>query len=70
MLYVFFIFFILLNMFLAIMNDAYAEVKADMSRKQHEFEMIDFFKKVGHLPVSTTMDHELSGHLFCAFAAA
>jgi len=45
-LYVFFIFFILLNMFLAIINDAYSEVKAEMSRQKHEFEMIDFFKKV------------------------
>jgi polycystin 2 len=44
-LYVFFVFFILLNMFLAIINDAYAEVKADMSRQKSEFEMIDFFKK-------------------------
>ena len=44
--YVFFIFFILLNMFLAIVNDAYSEVKAEMSRQKHEFEMIDFFKKV------------------------
>lgn len=45
-LYVFFTFFILLNMFLAIINDAYSEVKAEMSRQKHEFEMIDFFKKV------------------------
>jgi len=44
--YVFFIFFIFLNMFLAIINDAYSEVKAEMSRQKHEFEMIDFFKKV------------------------
>ena len=44
--YVFFIFFILLNMFLAIVNDAYSEVKAEMSRQKHEFEMVDFFKKV------------------------
>lgn len=45
-LYVFFIFFILLNMFLAIINDSYSEVKAEMSRHKHEFEMIHFFKKV------------------------
>jgi len=44
--YVFFIFFILLNMFLAIINDAYSEVKAEMSWQKHEFEMIDFFRKV------------------------
>jgi len=45
-LYVFFIFFILLNMFLAIVIDAYSEVKAKMSRHKHDFEMIHFFKKV------------------------
>ena len=33
-------------MFLAIINDAYSEVKAEMSRQKHEFEMFDFFKKV------------------------
>jgi len=33
-------------MFLAIVNDAYSEVKAEMSRQKHEFEMVDFFKKV------------------------
>jgi len=33
-------------MFLAIINDAYSEVKAEMSRQKHDFEMIDFFKKV------------------------
>jgi len=35
-------------MFLAIVNDAYSEVKSEMSRQKHEFEMIDFFKKVKH----------------------
>ena len=50
-LFVFFTFFVLLNMFLAIVNDAYSEVKAEMSRQKHEFEMIDFFKKVRIKPV-------------------
>jgi polycystin 2 len=46
MLYVFFVFFVLLNMFLAIINDTYSEVKADISQQKSEFEMGDYFKKV------------------------
>lgn len=34
------------NMFLAIINDAYSEVKADMSQQRSEMEMTDFIKKV------------------------
>jgi len=45
-LYVFFVFFILLNMFLAIINDTYSEVKADISTQKSEFEMADYFKQV------------------------
>ena len=45
-LYVFFVFFILLNMFLAIINDTYAEVKSDLAEQKNEFEMGDYFKKV------------------------
>ncbi|CAD5121175.1 DgyrCDS9711 [Dimorphilus gyrociliatus] len=44
-LYVFFVFFVLLNMFLAIINDTYSEVKADISNQTNEFEMADYFKK-------------------------
>ena len=46
-LYVFFVFFVLLNMFLAIINDTYSEVKADISSQKNEFEMADYFKQVG-----------------------
>ena len=45
-LYVFFVFFILLNMFLAIINDTYSEVKADISTQKSEFEMSDYLKQV------------------------
>ena len=45
-LYVFFVFFVLLNMFLAIINDTYCEVKADLSEKPNEFEMGDYLKLV------------------------
>ncbi|KAM4604153.1 polycystin-2 isoform 2-T2 [Polymixia lowei] len=43
--FVFFIFFILMNMFLAIINDTYSEVKADTSQQRAEMEMTDLIKK-------------------------
>ncbi|XP_074647871.1 polycystin-2-like isoform X2 [Tubulanus polymorphus] len=45
LLYVFFVFFVLINMFLAIINDTYSEVKADIANQKNEFEMADYFKK-------------------------
>lgn len=45
-LYVFFVFFILLNMFLAIINDTYSEVKADLAEQPNEFEVGDYLKQV------------------------
>lgn len=46
MLFVFFVFFVLINMFLAIINDTYSEVKSDMANAKNEFEIADYFKKV------------------------
>ncbi|XP_053317583.1 polycystin-2 isoform X2 [Spea bombifrons] len=43
--FVFFTFFILLNMFLAVINDAYSEVKTDMSQQKNEMEITDLIKK-------------------------
>jgi len=43
--YVFFVFFVLINMFLAIINDTYAEVKEDLSQKEEEYELGDYFMK-------------------------
>ncbi|XP_071952107.1 polycystin-2-like protein 1 isoform X1 [Antedon mediterranea] len=43
--YVFVVFFVLLNMFLAIINDTYSEVKADIANQKSEFEITDYFKK-------------------------
>ncbi|XP_073252460.1 polycystin-2-like protein 1 [Porites lutea] len=43
--YVFFVFFVLLNMFLAIINDTYAEVKSNIANQKSEFEIGDYFKK-------------------------
>merc|ERR1719402_1729373 len=41
--YIFFVFFVLLNMFLAIINDTYGEVKAELAEKKPEFQLGDFF---------------------------
>jgi len=43
--YVFFVFFVLLNMFLAIINDTYSEVKAEIAAQKNEFEIADYFKR-------------------------
>ncbi|CAF0732509.1 unnamed protein product [Adineta steineri] len=43
--YVFFVFFVLLNMFLAIINDTYVEVKEELRNKKNEFEISDFVRK-------------------------
>nr|XP_056710991.1 polycystin-2 [Euleptes europaea] len=43
--FVFFMFFILLNMFLAIINDTYSEVKSDMAQQKAEMELSDLIKK-------------------------
>ncbi|XP_061439044.1 polycystin-2 isoform X2 [Rhineura floridana] len=43
--FVFFMFFILLNMFLAIINDTYSEVKSDMAQQKSEMELSDLIRK-------------------------
>ncbi|XP_013778837.1 polycystin-2-like [Limulus polyphemus] len=43
--YVFFVFFVLMNMFLAIINDTYAEVKTELANEKNEFEIGEYFKK-------------------------
>ncbi|XP_028324033.1 polycystic kidney disease 2-like 1 protein [Gouania willdenowi] len=43
--YVFFVFFVLLNMFLAIINDTYSEVKEELSSKDDELQFADIFKQ-------------------------
>ncbi|XP_042726978.1 polycystin-2 [Lagopus leucura] len=43
--FVFFMFFILLNMFLAIINDTYSEVKSDMAQQKAEMELSDLIRK-------------------------
>ena len=37
--YVFFVFFVLLNMFLAIINDTYSEVKEEIAAQKNDFEV-------------------------------
>ena len=48
-LYVFFVFFILLNMFLAIINDTYSEVKAELAGQPNDIDVAGFFKVVGSI---------------------
>lgn len=42
--YIFFVFFVLLNMFLAIINDSYSDVKADIDSSTNDFELGAYFK--------------------------
>ncbi|CAH8862237.1 unnamed protein product [Trichobilharzia szidati] len=42
--YVFFVFFVLINMFIAIINETYSSVKSDLEKQPNEFEMKDFLK--------------------------
>ena len=43
--FVFFVFFVLLNMFLAILSDAFGEVKAELARRKNAFELGAYFKE-------------------------
>ncbi|XP_035519182.1 polycystic kidney disease 2-like 1 protein [Morone saxatilis] len=43
--YVFFVFFVLLNMFLAIINDTYSEVKEELSSEKDELQITDIIKQ-------------------------
>jgi polycystin 2 len=43
--YIFFVFFVLMNMFLAIINDTYAEVKSELDEQESDFEISDYFKR-------------------------
>merc|ERR1712223_1364209 len=46
--YIFFVFFVLLNMFLAIINDTYADVKLEVMSRKADFQVGDFFKTGGN----------------------
>ncbi|GAB1302455.1 Polycystic kidney disease 2-like 1 protein [Apodemus speciosus] len=43
--YVFFVFFVLLNMFLAIINDTYSEVKEELAAQKDQLQLSDFLKQ-------------------------
>ncbi|KAM4852733.1 polycystin-2-like protein 1 [Thomomys bottae] len=43
--YVFFVFFVLLNMFLAIINDTYSEVKEELAGQKDELQLCDLLKQ-------------------------
>ncbi|KAG8223192.1 hypothetical protein J437_LFUL000358 [Ladona fulva] len=44
--YVFFIFFILMNMFLAIINATYIEIKSEINARTQDFELVRYLKKL------------------------
>ena len=52
--FVFFVFFVLLNMFLAILSDSFGEVKAEIAARKNEFEIGDYFKQ-GYINVIDKM---------------
>ena len=43
--FVFLVFFVLLNMFLAILSDSFGEVKAEIALRESKFELGDYFKQ-------------------------
>merc|ERR1712150_148882 len=43
--FIFLVFFILMNMFMAILNDTYSEVKEDVQNRREEFQMLDFLSR-------------------------
>lgn len=53
--YVFFVFFVLLNMFIAIINDTYGEIKAELANQKSDIELGSYLKK-GYDKVLTKMN--------------
>ncbi len=53
--YVFFVFFVLLNMFIAIINDTYAEIKSELADQKSDIELGMYLKK-GYNKVLTKMN--------------
>lgn len=52
--YIFFVFFVLINMFLAIINDTYSDVKSDIGSSKSDIEFGAYFKK-GYDKIMTKM---------------
>lgn len=48
-------------MFLAIINDTYSEVKAEIAQAKNEFEISDYFQQVGS--ASVAVDNRVSDRL-------
>ena len=53
------------NMFLAIINDTYSEVKADMSQQRTEMEMTDLIKKVNPSSPTSFFYGSVKSGLWC-----
>lgn len=54
-------------MFLAIINDTYAEVKAEIATSNSEFEIADFFKKVINVYILFLVNKKNLMHFFGLF---
>ncbi|VDK42377.1 unnamed protein product [Taenia asiatica] len=46
--YIFFVFFVLLNMFLAIIGEAYAKVKENMAKRKNDFKFVAYIRYVSN----------------------
>ena len=46
-------------MFLAIINDTYSEVKADLAEAENEFEMGEYFKQVRYIYLTKLLFDQL-----------
>ena len=53
-------------MFLAIINDTYSEVKADIANQKNEFEMADYFKQVLWLLLNSCLYNNKCFRVYCA----
>ncbi|CAI4223852.1 unnamed protein product [Auanema sp. JU1783] len=56
--YVFFVFFVLLNMFLAIINDSYVQVKTELEKKKTKRSLFDWIKSKFNRMVSSKARNE------------
>ena len=55
--YVFFIYFVLMNMFLAIINDTYSDVKDELAVQKNNLEMTDYLKQVRFIYMITLLHY-------------
>lgn len=64
LIYVYFVFFVLLNMFLAIIGEAYSKVKENMAKRKNDFKFIGYIKYVRIFSSLALMLHHLLALFF------